>query len=738
LDTLHIDFETRSEVGLSNKDEDSVGLYNYSVHPSTRALMLAWALNDEKISLWGILRGQPMPAILKEAFENPAVMIAAWNSPFERHVLKYVLGIGIPIERWTDPQASARYLSLPADLDTAGVALGLPPELRKDDAGERLIKIFSKLTIPRKKRAKKGEVCVPPRPYFRDHNSDPILWDDFEQYCIQDVEAEREIMRRLVKFQVYPLPEREQAIWRLDQKINDVGMPTDIKFVRNAYTIGKMSSDRAVEKLKAITGLENPKSPTQFLEWAQPRGYKPNTLKKEYVEFALGDKENPMSDELRNALEIRKTAAATSYSKLETIAEHMCADGQLRNQFIFMGSARAGRWSSASAQLHNMARPTPEFEEEENLDAAREMIYNLDYDGLAAKFGEANVMSAVKSSIRSSFVATPGNRFDVADLNAIETRVAAWLADCGPLLHGFRNIPDFDPYLEFASKMTGIPYQDLFDAIHGTDKQKKAVAKRHRQIAKPGVLGCVYRLSGGGWGKNKYGDPIKVGLWGYAENMGVKMDLDTALQVVKMFREVYPEIGQLWYKLEEVVYAVLRGPKNAKGAIGPNGCVKIDKINRKGKHPVLRIQLPSGRYLHYIDAHLEDIKMPWTKSVVKVDENGKQFVAQETVWKPGLVYSGVDQQTHQWTPHIVSHGGKLTENIVQAIARDVLAEMLLRADAAGFCITGHVHDELVTQQGKSLLALSYKVLEQLMAEPVSWAPDLPLGAAGYSGPYYHK
>ena len=738
MDILHSDFETRSEVGLSNKDEDSVGLYNYSVHPSTRALMLAWAINGQKISLWEILQGQPMPAILKEAIEDPNVLIAAWNSPFERHIFKHVLGIDIPIERWTDPQASARYLSLPADLDTAGFALGLPPELRKDEAGERLIKIFSKPTIPRKKRAKKGEVYVPPRPYFRDYNSDPILWDDFGQYCIGDVAAEREIMNRLEKFQVYPLPEREQKIWCLDQKINDVGMPTDVKFARNAYTVGKMASDAAVEKLKVITGLENPKSPSQFLSWVQPRGYKPNTLKKEYVSFALDDKENPLSDELRNALEIRKTAAATSYSKLETIAAHMSADGQLRNQFIFMGSARAGRWSSASSQLHNMARPTPEFEEEENLDAAREMIYNLDYQGLVNKFGEPNVMSAVKSSIRSSFVAIPDHRLDVADLNAIETRVAAWLADCGPLLHGFRNIPDFDPYLEFASKMTGIPYQDLFDAIHGTDKQKKAVAKRHRQIAKPGVLGCVYRLSGGGWGKNKYGDPIKIGLWGYSENMGVKMDLETALEVVRMFREVYPEICQLWYKFEKVVHDVLKGPKNAKGEIGPGGCVKIDKLNRKGKDPVLRIQLPSKRYLHYIDAHLEDTKMPWKKKVVEVDAEGKQSVVEVDVYKPTLVYSGVDQQTHQWTPYITSHGGKLTENVVQAIARDVLSEGLLRADAAGFCITGHVHDEIVTQQGKGLLALSYKVLEQLMAVPVSWAPDLPLGAAGYTGEYYHK
>jgi DNA polymerase bacteriophage-type len=696
--------------------------------------MFAYALNDSKIQLWEILQGQPMPVILKEAIEDPEVNFAAWNSPFERLIFKHVLGIDIPIKRWVDPQASARYMSLPADLKTAALALGLPSEFQKDKAGEKLIDVFSKLTIPRKRRPKKGVVFVPPAPYFRDHDSDPLLWDDFGVYCRQDVETEREIMRRLEVFRAYPLPAKEREVWELDQKINDIGMPADRQFAKNNYAIGKMASDAAVGKLKAMTGLENPKSPKQFLEWAKARGYKPNTLKKEYVVFALEDKDNPINEELGKALEIRKVAAASSYSKLLKIESIMSAEDRLPQQFIFMGSSRAGRWSSAGAQLHNMARPTPEFEEEENLDAARDMIYKLDYRGLVNKFGEPLVMSAVKSSIRSSFVAHEGYRLDVADLNAIETRVAAWLAECGPLLYGFRNIPNFDPYLEFASKMTGIPYQDLDDWIHGTDKQKKAVAKRHRQIAKPGVLGCVYRLGGGGWGTNQYGDPIKVGLWGYAENMGVKMDLETALQVVKMFREVYPEIVQLWNKLEEVVYGVLRGPKNAKGEVGPGGCVKFDKINRKGRHPVLRIQLPSGRYLHYVDAHLEDLKMPWTRK--EVDENNK--VIHVDVYRPGLVYSGVNQKSHQWECHVISHGGKLTENIVQAIARDALAEGMLRADAAGFRLVGHVHDEIVAEQRNDPFEPGYKELERLMAQPMPWASDLPLGAAGYSGEYYHK
>ena len=232
--TLHGDFETRSEVEL--RGDESVGLYNYAIHPTTRALMFAWAINDGPISLWEILQGQPIPKELKEALEDPAVMLAAWNSPFERHIFKYVLKRAIPISRWAvDPQASARYLSLPDDLETAGFALGLPKELQKDEKGEQLIKVFSKLTIPRKVRAKKGVVLEQPASYFRDFNSDPLLWDDFGQYCIQDVAAEREIARRLAAFKVYPLPEREQKIWKLDQKINDFGMPTDREFREEGF-----------------------------------------------------------------------------------------------------------------------------------------------------------------------------------------------------------------------------------------------------------------------------------------------------------------------------------------------------------------------------------------------------------------------------------------------------------------------------------------------------------------------
>lgn len=729
MDVVHVDFETRSAAEL--RGSKSVGLYNYATDKSTQPVMLGWAINDEQPSLWEIAKGDSMPQALAQSLKNPLVKFAAWNSQFERYMFKYKLGVDIPYSRWVDPQASARYLSLPDDLETAGHALGLPKDFLKDEDGERLINIFSKLSKPRKKKAKKGEIVVEPVPYFRDWNTDPEDWQKFGEYCIQDVVTEREIMRRLGVFGVFPLPEREYRLWMLDQKINDRGVPTSRVFVQNSSAIGVRAKQDAWDKQKAATGLENPNSGSQMLAWVRERGYEANTLRKEYVTQAIEDVGSPLTEEARVVLKARKTSSSTSYKKLGTILRQLCPDDRLRNQFIYMGSSRAARWSSGAVQLHNMARPEPQFEDEEVLIDVREKIYNQDYDGLVKYYGEP--LLAVKSSIRSAFEAPEGKRLNAADLNAIETRVAAWIAGCQPLLAVFAR-PNGDPYLEFASKMTGIPYDELYRDYHGKDKAKKAIAKRYRQMAKPGVLGCVYRLGAGTWGHNKYGDPIKTGLWGYAENMGVKMTEEETATVVSVFRESYPEIVQVWYALENAVHEVLKGAKKATASLGPDGCIKIDKLNRKDQNPILRIQLPSGRFLHYVDARIEDTLMPWKKKIALDDGT----VGEQDVYKPTLVYAGVNQDTKQWESFVTSHGGKLLENITQSIARDVLAEGMLRADEADMDIVLHVHDEIGTESYDDAFDPDYKDLEKLMSIPMAWAPTLPLGADGYSGRFYHK
>lgn len=350
-------------------------------------------------------------------------------------------------------------------------------------------------------------------------------------------------------------------------------------------------------------------------------------------------------------------------------------------------------------------------------------------------------------------------RFNVCDLNAIETRVGAWLAECTALNDVFVPYTDEmgnfwrngrDPYLAFASKMYGIPYEKLWADYRGWNgKEAKAKAKTMRQIAKPGVLGAIYRLSGGTL-VNVYDpkDPLqkivlytkKTGLWAYSDNMGVEMSQEQAHEVVRIFRDSYPEICNtnkndgplgIWKRLEDAVADVMHSdhPQTVR-YIGPNNAVKIDKINLVGRHPIMRMQLPSGRYLHYIDAHLAPTKMVWTQ----LDEDGEEV----PVYKDALIYAGTNQKTKQWEVNIHTHGGKLFENLVQAIARDILGEKLLAFEAAEMPVVGHVHDEGVCLVPDDILSPVVEDMVEIMSQPVSWAPTLLLGADGYEDPYYHK
>ena len=370
-------------------------------------------------------------------------------------------------------------------------------------------------------------------------------------------------------------------------------------------------------------------------------------------------------------------------------------------------------------------------------------------------------------------------RFNVCDLNAIETRVGAWVAQCHDLMEVFRPWTDPKghykpngkcPYLAFGGKMYGMPFEAMYADYEGWNgKERKNAMKRKRQVAKPGVLGAIYRLSGGMLlyvyncpnehcyyhKKNTWtsGESIsycpkcnvdqevipqyskKTGLWDYADKMGVEMSQEQALEVVRIFRDSYPEICDpktgIWKKLEDAVADVMHPDHPATVRyVGPNDCIKIDRVNIEGRHPMMRIQLPSGRYLHYIDAHLKSTLMPWKG----VDEDGEEC----DIYRDALVYAGTNQKTKQWEVNITTHGGKEFENIVQGIARDILAAKLLQFEAAGLPVVGHVHDEGITLVVDDLLSPTVHDMVAIMSVEESWAPGLLLGADGYEDPYYHK
>lgn len=399
MNILRLDFETYSEVPLGGKE--SVGVWNYANHPSTQVLMMAFSMKKGEVHLWQPHLLPTMPDGLEHALRDPSVTLSAFNSAFERYILQYVLGITIPASRFIDPQVGARYLSMPGDLDEVSDILGLPAHLAKDKRGDELIKLFCEPQAAKKKR---GEAQT----YYKaDWNSHPEEWKAFREYCKQDVVAEEEVSRRMEMLEALPLPPFERRLWEFDQTVNDRGMPVDRTFVEKAYRLATRSKQEALDAQNAITGLENANSTDQLKPWLKARGYPFNTLRKETVDSVLKDPDVKLTPEARQVLVARREASSTSYQKLNAILRQLSPDNRLRGQFIFLGSARCGRWAGNAVQLHNMARPAVvngfDFEDLDVVRDARKMIHREDYDGIKAKY--KSVLLVVKSVLRTVFVA---------------------------------------------------------------------------------------------------------------------------------------------------------------------------------------------------------------------------------------------------------------------------------------------------------------------------------------------
>jgi DNA polymerase len=697
---LHLDFETRGE-----SDLEEVGLDNYARHPSTEILMLGWAVDDSEAELWEPHRSA-FPSHLKTLVEDPSVIKCAWNATFERAMFLWKLGIQIPYQQMCDPMIWARHLSMPGSLEDCGAIMKVMKTEAKMEEGDRLKKIFS---FPYK------QVFISPlfgtsTAFFRNWETDPKEWDLFGEYCKQDVRAERAILKRMTKF---PLPEIEQRGWVLDQKINDNGMPVDLDLVNGALTIAKKEQDVLTRQLQEMTGLENPNSRDQILEWLRKEGYPFNSMDKEAVARALSASYiGQLTATGKEALYIRQKASKTSYKKYEAILLNVGPDRRLRQQFSFLGASRAGRWTGHSVQLHNLPRPAKSVEKK--MERAVELLRAHDGITLASEF--PSVMDVVTSCVRASFRAPEGKKLVVCDLNAIENRGLGWVAKSKTILDVFKQ--GRCPYLDFACDLYHKDYEELADAYAHGD----AATKEMRQISKPAVLGCGYGLGGGDEYMTEDGDVLKGGLWGYAENMFVFISKKQAHEMVKVWRKKNKEIAGwtdkneirhpgLWERLET---AAIRSIKECRPqTVGP---VTFECFGGK----VLRILLPSGRGLHYIHPRIAERKFPgW---------EGKEPYVKES-----LFYEGIDQTTRQWV-EIPTYGGKLTENIVQAIARDILLNGLFLAEEKGFEIAGHCHDEIITVTD----TLGLVDLRECMEAVPPWAPDIPLGADGYEGVYYRK
>lgn len=750
---LWLDFETASCLDLR-----AVGLDRYAKHPSTRVLMLGWALGDEEVELWEPRFGS-MPAELQAAISNSKIKKLAWNFPFEHNIAKHVLGIDIPFEQAIDAMIYGRHLSLPGSLEAAGNALGLPFDQLKKSEGKRLIKKFSE---PYHKGGEETLFGIS-EPQFHNWEDEPADWKLFGEYCKQDVVAERAIFKICSNIS---LPEKEQRAWILDQKINHRGIPVNRKFVQNALSLSVESKKRLGEKLKNLTGLANPNSGPQFLPWAQAQAYPHMSLGKNFVKAALAP-DSGITPLCRRALKLRQETAKISYLKYQTLLNNLSDDDRLRHAFAFMGASRTGRWSGKgsdkgkSVQVQNLPRPDKEIEK--HYDRALELIELGDYD-LAEKEVKTwfdpqpefpSIIGMTTSCLRSVFQAPPGKKLVVCDFSSIENRVLGWLAGCDAIAKVFRE--GRDAYLDFAARMYGIPYEKLYADYKGKNgPEAQLLAKEMRQIAKPAVLGAGYGLGPGATRhcsvcdkqidrksrkcpqhssagftykavitEDGQGNKVKTGLMGYAANMGTKMTPEQAYLAWETFRDSYPEVVNLWDVYQKAAVKTLKTGQSTKAGF----CVFQRKARKDGTF-ILRIQLPSGRGLHYLNCRVET-------EIAQRKSDGEDY-ERDKIMYDGIGH-GVGQigKGNQWGS-VYTYGGKITENDDQGISRDLLLEALFLVDEMGGNIVMHCHDEPVCEEEDSPFAFGLTDLKHCMEITPKWAPGLVLGAEGFEGRTYRK
>lgn len=675
-----IDYETFSEADLPK-----VGHYRYAEDESTEILLCSYRREEWPAPrLWVKAEGEEMPADLADIYSDHETLICAWNAAFERQItINCLPQFDIPVSRWRCTMATAMAVGFPGKLEQAGPAIGLPAELFKQEGGRKLINKFCK---PRKPTKKNPALRLTPA-------MAPEDWEQFKRYCLQDNVAESAIWNKLSKWR---LPDAEQRLWVIDQRINDRGIQVDLELACAAHEMGLMHRAKLVAKAQEITGLDNPNSVKQLVEWlnTQP-DFDPEEdtavadLRKKTVEKILG--RDDLGEVVRQVLELRQQIAKSSLKKYETILRATCRDNRIKGTHQFYGANRTGRWAGRLLQVQNLPQGT--IEDLALLVLARDLVRAKDHETLCFVFGADAIPNVLSSLIRSCLIAAPGKRLIVADLSAIEARVTAWFARCAWRLEVFRTHGMI--YEASASQMFSIPFEEF-------RRHKKDTGKHHpaRKKGKVAELALGYQ-----------GAVNAMVTMGALEQGLLLADLQP---MVDAWRAANPEIagsknpengyweGGIWRDLEQAARKCILTGKRQEAA----NCI----FRMAGG--MLVITLPSGRHLHYVHAHLA-----WK-------DNRRQ-----------IAYWGVDQKTKRWGL-LYTYGGKLLENIVQAFSRDILREILFEMDDEGYHPIMLVHDEVIFEEGTGFGSLD-RVLEAMRHTP-DYADGLPLKGAGFESLFYYK
>lgn len=477
----------------------------------------------------------------------------------------------------------------------------------------------------------------------------------------------------LRRLDTFPVPEDEEKLWQMDIRMNAFGVKVDCDLIHGALSLDEKSRILLENEARELTGLDNPNSTPQLLKWLHGNGIEMENLQKATVAEKLSE---DLPENVKDMLEIRQQLGKTSIKKYVAMDAAKCTDDRVRGLTQYYGANRTGRWAGRLVQMQNLPRNYIK-----TLDYARKIVKQQNYEGL--KFLYGNVPDTLSQLIRTAFIPSEGNKFVVADFSAIEARVIAWLAGETWVNEVFATHGKI--YEATASQMFHVPIEKI---AKGNPEYSL------RQKGKVATLALGYQ-----GGSNAL---IAMG----ALDMGLSEE--ELPDIVHRWRNANPRIRDLWYAVEEAALAVMQ---TAQPQAIYNLIFNLESDILYGQS-FLTVQLPGGRKLYY----------------------PRPFLKENQFGKLAIHYYTVGQQTKKWEV-TSTYGGKMTENIVQAIARDCLAETLRRIDAKGLQVVFHVHDEVIID---APMETTVDEICDLMAEPIPWAPGLILKGAGFESNYYMK
>lgn len=679
------DLETFCSIPINN------GIHAYA--EGVEVMLFAWAIGDEPVSVWDLTAGEPIPGPLFKAITDPDTLLYFHNSHFDRTVVRHAMPeLAPPVERWRDTMVQALAHSLPGALGALCEVLGVPQDKAKDKEGKSLIQLFCK---PRPKNSKLRRATS---------KTHPVEWQRFVAYAGLDIEAMREVYKRLPKWNYQGT---ELALWHRDQRINDRGVCMDVQLAQAAIEAVDLEQKRLAKRTQVMTDGEV-QAATQrdamIKHIVESYGVELPDMQRSTLERRIADPDLPSP--VKELLAIRLQASTTSTSKYKSLMKGISSDGRLRGTLQFCGASRTGRWAGRLFQPQNLPRPTLEQERiDEGIEALKSGCADLLFD---------NVMELTSSALRGCIMAPAGKKLVVSDLSNIEGRKLAWLAGeqwklaafrqydegTGPDLYKLAYAKAFNITPEEVTKYQrqigkvmelglgfggGVAAFLTFALVYGLDLEELATA------AMPNIPRDVQREA-----KSWYDESVKrKATYGLSERVFIACD-----SLKRLWRRAHPETCDFWYQLERTVRAAIATPNKTLY------CGYL-KVRRDGAW--LRIQLPSGRALCYPSPSIE---------------------------KGNITYMGINSYSRKWQ-RLKTYGGKLVENVTQAAARDVLAGNMPLIENAGYSIVLTVHDEVICE-APDTDDYTDAALSSLLSTNPEWAPDIPLNAGGFEAYHYRK